>query len=98
MIKSNVVDDTVNAITADAGAILREYDAKLSALLNRLEALEPEVAERAIEVFDDRSKAAIWLAARHLCFHDLSPYQVIAKGQRQDVLDVLGRIEHGIFS
>lgn len=33
-----------------------------------------------------------------LSFRGHVPYQVIACGQRQDVLDVLGRIEDGIFS
>lgn len=98
MIKSNVVEDTVNAIAANADTIQREHDAKLSAILNRLEVLDPEVAKRTIEVFNSRSDAAIWLASRHPCFHGLNPYQVVASGKRQDVLDVLGRIEHGIFS
>ena len=98
MVKSNFAEDTVNAIAADVEAIQHEYDAKLSALLNRLEALDPEVAMRTIEVFDDRHDAATWLASLHPCFHGLNPYQLIASGKRQDVLDVLGRIEHGIFS
>ena len=98
MFKSNSAKDTVNAIAADVEAIQREYDAKLSAILNRLEALDPEVAKRAIEVFDDRRNAAIWLAAPRPCFLGLTPYQVISGGKRQDVLGVLGRIEHGIFS
>lgn len=98
MVKSNFVEDSVNAIAADVVAIQREYDAKLSAILNRLEALDPEVAKRTIELFDDRGDAAIWLASHHPCFHGLNPYQLIASSKRQDVLDILGRIEHGIFS
>lgn len=98
MVKSNFVEDTVNAIAADVEAIQYEYAAKLSVFLNRLEAIDPEVAKRTIELFDDRGDAAIWLASRHPCFHGLNPYQVIASGKRQEVLDLLGRIEHGTFS
>jgi uncharacterized protein (DUF2384 family) len=98
MIKGDFAKDTVNAIAADVEAIQREYDAELSVLLNRLEALDLELAKQAIEVFGNRCRAAIWLAARRPCFHGLNPYQLIAKGKRQDVLDILGRIEHGIFS
>lgn len=98
MVKGNFVEDSVNAIAADVEAIQCEYDAKLSVLLNRLEALDLELAKQAIEVFGDRCRAAIWLAARRPCFHGLNPYQLIADGKRQEVLDVLGRIEHGIFS
>lgn len=98
MIKGDFAKDTVNAIAADVEAIQHEYAAKLSVILNRLEAIDPEVAKRTIELFDDRGDAAIWLASHHPCFHGLNPYQLIASGKRQDVLDVLGRVEHGIFS
>ena len=98
MVKSNSTEDTVDAIAADADAIQREYGDMLLALLNRLEALDPEVAKRTIEVFDDRSDAALWLTRRHPCFGGCVPYQVIASGHRQDVLDVLGRIEYGVLS
>lgn len=98
MVKSNVVEDTVNAIAADVEAIQHEYAAKLSVILKRLEAIDPEVAKRTIELFEDRGDAAIWLASHHPCFHGLNPYQVIASSNRQEVLDVLGRFEHGIFS
>lgn len=92
------VEDTVDAIAADADATRHKYGEMLSALLSRLEALDPEMAKRTIEALNDRSKAALWLATRHPCFHGHVPYQVIASGQRQDVLDVLGRIGHGTFS
>jgi hypothetical protein len=98
MVKSNSAEDTVDAIAADADALQHKYGDMLSALLNRFEALDPEMAKRTIEALNDRRRAAQWLATRHPCFAGHIPYQVIACGQRQDVLDVLGRIEHGIFS
>lgn len=91
-------EDTVDAIAADADAVRHKYGDMLSTLLNRLETLDPEITKRTIEALDDRSKAAMWLATRHPCFRGRVPYQVIACGQRQDVLDVLGRIEHGVVS
>lgn len=98
MAMGDSAEDTVDAIAADASAARPKYGDMLSTLLNRFEALDPELAKRTIEALDDRSKAAMWLATRHPCFRGNVPYQVIACGQRQDVLDVLGRIEHGIFS
>jgi hypothetical protein len=98
MVRGNTVEDTIDAIAADADAIRHKYGDMLSALLDRLEDIDPEVAKRTIEALNDRSKAALWLATRHPCFRGHVPYQVIACGQRQDVLDVLGRIEHGTFS
>jgi hypothetical protein len=98
MVMGNTAEDTIDAIAADADAIRHKYGEMVSALLSRFETLDPEMAKRTIEALNDRSKAALWLATRHPCFRGHIPYQLIASGQRQDVLDVLGRIEHGTFS
>lgn len=94
----NTVEDSVDAIAADADATRHKYGEMLSVLLSRFESLDPEMAKRTIEALNDRRKAALWLATHHPCFRGRVPYQLIASGQRQDVLDVLGRIENGTFS
>lgn len=58
-------EDTVDAIAADADAVRYKYGDMLSTLLNRFEALDPEITKRTIEALEDRSKAAVWLATRH---------------------------------
>ena len=76
----------------------RERSASEEALLCRLESLDPEVAARVIEVLDDRGKAASWLSRPNRALGHLTPLRVLARGGRQEVLDVLGRILHGIPS
>jgi hypothetical protein len=76
----------------------RERSASEEALLCRLESLDPEVAARAIDVFDDRGKAASWLSRPNRALGHVTPLRVLARGGRQEVLDVLGRILHGIPS
>lgn len=66
-------------------------------LLQKLEQLDPEVTKEAIYVFDDRGDAATWLTRPNRALGDLSPYRALAQGDRQLVLDELGRILHGIY-
>lgn len=91
------VGDTLKTLAADAERLRNDHDDGLEQLLKRLEELDSELATRVIEVFGNRSVAARWLARRRPCFRDQNPYPVIARGERQDVLDALGRIDHGTF-
>ncbi len=73
----------------------RERSVSVETLLCRLESLDPEVAARAIDVFADRGKAASWLSRPNRALGHVTPLRVLARGGRQEVLDVLGRILHG---
>ena len=70
----------------------QERAARLAVLLQRLEALDAEVAKRVIETFGDRTKAARWLATAQRGLNYVTPYQTLAQGSRQAVLDALGQI------
>jgi uncharacterized protein (DUF2384 family) len=88
---------SIAALANDADTLDREREARLTALLDRLDALDPELVRSTIEVFGDRHRAALWLARPNRGLGGISPYRVLAHDQRQAVLDVLGRIEHGVF-
>lgn len=93
-----VPDDSLERLARNAAALEQGRTAVLVALLARLEVLDPEVAERVIRVIADRTHAARWLATNQRSLGDATPYQVLAQGGRQAVLEELERIDHGIFS
>lgn len=89
--------DSLERLARNAAALEQGRTTRIEALLERLEILDPEVAKRAIEVFVDRLRAARWLATGQHGLGDATPYQVLAQGKRQAVIEELGRIEHGTF-
>jgi uncharacterized protein (DUF2384 family) len=79
-------------------ALENEID-RLRAAKKKLRLSAPEIVDRAIETFDSIDGAAIWLASPA---HDLEgkiPVEVAvtAKG-RTKVLNLLGRIDHGLLA
>lgn len=55
---------------------------------------DPGVAEYAVRVFGSRRLAAAW-AAKVKGGSGLSPIEMVAVGERDAVIDMLRRIEHG---
>ena len=53
------------------------------------------IIDKAIEVFGDYQKAKIWLHTTNKAMGGIAP---INASNAQEVLDELGRIEHGIVS
>lgn len=89
--------ESIAALASDADTLNRERESQLAALLDRLDALDPQLVHRIIETLSDRHRAALWLARTSQGLGGISPYRALANGQRQAVLDVLGRIEHGVL-
>lgn len=75
-----------------------QHERLLLELLEHLRAIDPEVAERAIHVFDDKASAANWLAIPVMSLGGVMPLQALAEGKREDVLRVLGQILHGVYA
>lgn len=75
-----------------------QHERSLLELLDALRAIDPEVAERAIYVFDDKTSAAGWLANPVMSLGGVMPLQALAEGRRADVLRVLGQISHGVYA
>ncbi len=79
-------------------AKLQQFQEERSQLemLDHLREIDPEVAERAVYVFDDKTDAAHWLAKPVLSLGGVTPLQALAAGRREDVLRVLDQLFYGI--
>ncbi|MDH4186087.1 MAG: MbcA/ParS/Xre antitoxin family protein [Nitrospira sp.] len=89
--------ESMMALANDADTLDHEREARLTALLDRLEALDPDLVRRVTETLKDRQHAALWFARPNRGLGGISPYRALAHGQRQLVLDAIGRIEQGVF-
>lgn len=74
-----------------------QHERSLLELLDALRDIDPKVAERTVEVFDDKTSAASWLASPVRSLGGVTPLQALAEGKREDVLRVLHQIRHGIY-
>ena len=74
-----------------------QHERSLLELLDALRDIDPGVAERAVDVFDDKTSAAGWLASPVRSLGDIAPLQALAEGKREDVLRVLHQIMHGVY-
>ncbi len=76
-----------------------QHEHALLEMFDALHAIDPEVAERTLDVYDgDRLGAATWLANPVMSLGGLTPLQVLAEGRREDVLTVLHQIFYGIYA
>lgn len=90
--------DTLARLARDARDLEQERRTRLEAFFQRLEDLDTEVAHQALETFGDRAKAASWLGQTLHQFDNQNPYEMLAQGQRREVLEALIRIDHGFFA
>lgn len=67
-------------------------------VLDQLLFVDREVANSVIEVFNEHSKAAAWLANKCLSLGNEKPLSLLVQGKRGLVLDCLGRIKHGMWA
>ena len=74
-----------------------QHERSLLEVFDGLRAIDPEVADQATHVFDDRTGAAAWLANPVRSLGGVTPLQALAEGRREDVLRVLHQILHGIY-
>ena len=74
-----------------------QHERSLLELLDNLRDIDPEVAERAVDAFDDKTSAANWLTSPVRSLGDIAPLQALAEGKREDVLRVLHQIMHGVY-
>ena len=74
-----------------------QHERSLLEMLDNLRAIDLEVAQRAVGVFDDKTSAASWLASPVRSLGGVTPLQALAEGKREDVLRVLHQIGHGVY-
>lgn len=75
-----------------------ELEMHADELLARLETQDPEFVSRVIAAIGDRHVAALWMIWSNRVLGGVSPLRIVANGNRQAVLNVLGRIEQGVLS
>jgi uncharacterized protein (DUF2384 family) len=68
------------------------------AIFAQLRRSDPELVKSILQVWSDRKSAARWMVKPVAALGGISPLRAIARGQRDSVIQVLGRIEHGVFS
>ncbi|MGE4345646.1 MAG: antitoxin Xre/MbcA/ParS toxin-binding domain-containing protein [Geoalkalibacter sp.] len=74
---------------------------QIKAALDRaaFQTLPESVRRRALEVFGDEANAAEWLTTRIVALGGQTPVDTLLRANgEEEVLAVLGRIEHGVFS
>lgn len=78
----------------------RRHDRALIEIFNHLRTIDPEIADRAINSFGGKVKAASWLAnpVRDLGpLGSMIPLQALAQGQRRFLIVAIQLAPHGIF-
>ncbi len=93
--EDETVVDSPERLATDVEDLQMRYWMRLEEFLRRLEDVDPELANRVIEVWGDRDEAAVWLATVQPALKTTS-YRALASGKRQAVLDILGRLQHGL--
>ena len=66
-----------------------KFERSLTEVLDSLRDIDPEVADQALYVFDNRTKTVCWLASPVRSLGGVTPLQALAEGRREDVLRVL---------
>lgn len=79
-------------------ALQNEID-RLRAAKRKIRLSAPEIVDRAIEIFESIDGAAIWLASPAHGLEGKVPVEVAVTSKgRTKVLNLLGRIDHGLLA
>lgn len=76
----------------------KNYECDLVEIFHKLEKEDPEVATTALQVWEDVNKAATYLASPIKSLAGKSPLEAVENGDRQAVINLLFRLQHGVFS
>ena len=74
---------------------------QIKAALDRaaFQTVPESVRRRALEIFGDEASAAAWLTTKIMALGGQPPIDTLIREDREEeVLAILGRIEHGVFS
>jgi len=85
----------LKALACEEHALRQVVDRTTQKMFTHLRKVDPEIAQLAMLVFDDKKKAATWLTRPHLLLGMRSPLDVIAHGRRRVVLQTLNAILNG---
>ncbi len=71
------------------------YEFELVDIFKQLKVKDPEVASAVLALWEDSIKAAEFIAMPACGLAGKSPLQAIEDDARQNLLDLIGRMEHG---
>jgi hypothetical protein len=60
--------------------------------------ISPQTLDRAILVFSDEASAIGWLTSENRTLGGKAPIDLASEGKEQEVLNALGRLEHGVIA
>lgn len=95
---SRAVASSYKRLARKAEQQRRLFERQNEEILRKLRTIDKEVVSRARDVFDSRRDAAEWMTTHNRALAGATPLEALAKGERNAVLDVLGRIEYGVYS
>ncbi len=87
--------DDSKALSEAAHQAQTNYEFELVDIFKQLKAKDPEVASAVLAIMEDPIKAAEFMAIPARGLAGKSPLQAIEDGERQVLLDLIGRLEHG---
>ncbi len=87
--------NTSEALSEAAHRARTNYEFELVDIFKQLKAKDPEVASAVLALLEDQIKAAEFMTMPACGLAGKSPLQAIEDGERQTLLDLVGRLEHG---
>lgn len=90
-------DDQIPLFT-QAEQARKYYEQALVNIFRQLKEADSEMANAALELWEDENDAALYFATPTRGLGGKSPLEMLEKGDRKAVLDVIFRLEYGIFS
>ena len=88
-------EKAAESLSTQADRKRKDYESDLVDIFKQLRAQDPEVADRALHLWDDLLDAAEFMATPSK-INGISPLQMIEEGKRQAVLTLIGQIEFGL--
>jgi len=90
--------DQDEPLSRKADRAKKDYEFALVEIFKELKTRDPEVAAAAFELWDDVVDAARFLAKPARGLGGKTPLEFIEDGQRKEVLELIYRLEYGIYS
>lgn len=89
-------DEAVAAIAAAASAQSKQNAESLESIFIELKKADPAIADALVETFGDADRGMQWLVQVPVFGRD-SPCDLLARGEREAVLETLTRICHCVY-
>lgn len=92
-----IANFSLKRLAADAAECQSQYAHCLRQTFVRFSALDQDLSSMAIRALGNEDAAAHWLASPLKTLGNATPLEAIGEGKRRQVVDILTRIEHGVY-